>query len=932
MSKKKKKFIILDGNALIHRSFHALPTTLATKNGLITNAVYGFTSALLKAIFEFKPDYIALTLDKKEPTFRHKQYKEYKAKRIKAPQELYDQFPLVKKIAESFEIPIYEMSGFEADDLIGTIARETDGNVEKIIVTGDMDTLQLVNDHTKVYAMSRGILESALYGSKQVKERYGLDVDQLIDYKALRGDPSDNIPGVRGIGEKTATELLQKFGTLDEVYRYVETKKYDDDIIRPRVIELLKKYKKDAYLSKELGTIMVDVDMKFNLEEARFKDLNIEKITKTFQDLEFNSLLSRLNKITKTVNQEESIEDKFERNLKLFNYNLIDTEEKFNKFLVELKKPKEFAFDTETTDFDPIQAKLLGISFSWENKHAYYLQVKSQESKVKSLLDYKNDDEEKGLDVKLLKKIKPILEDKNIKKIGHNIKYDIQVMANYDIEVQGEIFDTRVASYILNPGLRGHSLDAVTLEHFDHEKIDKKDLFPDKKQPKEFAKIPIEKMYVYSCEDADFTFRLKKILGDKLKKQKLEELFEKIEMPLVQVLAKMERNGIKVNSDFLKNKSLDFGKRIESITDKCHKLAGINFNINSTQQLREVLFDKLQLPTEGIKKGKTGFSTAASELKKLEGVHPIIKIIQENRELQKLKNTYLDAIPKLINPDSGRVHTSFNQTATATGRLSSQNPNLQNIPVRTKEGREIRRAFVAEHGFKLLAIDYSQVELRLTASISGDKKMIKAFLDGADIHTQTAAEINKVSLDNVTSEMRRQAKAINFGVLYGQGPHGLSEVANISYAEAREFIDVYFSAFNGVKKFIDQIIEKAEEKGYVETLFGRRRYLSDINSNNPQIKKAAERMAINAPIQGTAADMIKIAMAKVQDKIDKGYEKEVKMLLQVHDELIFEVKENLVEKVSLEIKEIMEQVIKLKVPIVADVKAGDNWGEMEALN
>ncbi|MBT4277714.1 DNA polymerase I [Candidatus Falkowbacteria bacterium] len=932
MSKKKKKFIILDGNALIHRSFHALPTTLATKNGLITNAVYGFTSALLKAIFEFKPDYIALTLDKKEPTFRHKQYKEYKAKRIKAPQELYDQFPLVKKIAESFEIPIYEMSGFEADDLIGTIARETDGNVEKIIVTGDMDTLQLVNDHTKVYAMSRGILESALYGSKQVKERYGLDVDQLIDYKALRGDPSDNIPGVRGIGEKTATELLQKFGTLDEVYRYVETKKYDDDIIRPRVIELLKKYKKDAYLSKELGTIMVDVDMKFNLEEARFKDLNIEKITKTFQDLEFNSLLSRLNKITKTVNQEESIEDKFERNLKLFNYNLIDTEEKFNKFLVELKKQKEFAFDTETTDFDPIQAKLLGISFSWENKHAYYLQVKSQESKVKSLLDYKNDDEEKGLDVKLLKKIKPILEDKNIKKIGHNIKYDIQVMANYDIEVQGEIFDTRVASYILNPGLRGHSLDAVTLEHFDHEKIDKKDLFPDKKQPKEFAKIPIEKMYVYSCEDADFTFRLKKILGDKLKKQKLEELFEKIEMPLVQVLAKMERNGIKVNSDFLKNKSLDFGKRIESITDKCHKLAGINFNINSTQQLREVLFDKLQLPTEGIKKGKTGFSTAASELKKLEGVHPIIKIIQENRELQKLKNTYLDAIPKLINPDSGRVHTSFNQTATATGRLSSQNPNLQNIPVRTKEGREIRRAFVAEHGFKLLAIDYSQVELRLTASISGDKKMIKAFLDGADIHTQTAAEINKVSLDNVTSEMRRQAKAINFGVLYGQGPHGLSEVANISYAEAREFIDVYFSAFNGVKKFIDQIIEKAEEKGYVETLFGRRRYLSDINSNNPQIKKAAERMAINAPIQGTAADMIKIAMAKVQDKIDKGYEKEVKMLLQVHDELIFEVKENLVEKVSLEIKEIMEQVIKLKVPIVADVKAGDNWGEMEALN
>lgn len=932
MPDKKKKFIIFDGNAIIHRSFHALPQTLTTNDGTVVNAVYGFAAVLLKVLREFKPDYIVLTLDRKEPTFRHKEYKEYKAKRTRAPQELYDQIPLIKELSNAFDIPIFDKPGFEADDLIGTICKKIDGGIKKYIVTGDLDVLQLVDDNTFVYTMSRGVSQSVTYDKKAVLERYGLKPRQMIDYKALRGDPSDNIVGVPGVGEKTSIALIKEFVSLDKLYKYIESGKNEKEKkIKPRVLELLKKHKNDALLSKRLVTIITDAEINFKLNDARFHDLSVDKITDIFNKFEFKSLLPRLYEVTGSVAKNDNKKvDKFARNIKLFNYNLVDNKDKFYDFLEKLKKQKEFAFDTETTDFNPINPTLLGVSFSWSDKDAYYLQIKNKELKNNgNLFEVSKDDSNNGLDLSFLDELRPILEDKKIKKFGHNIKYDIQVLRYYGINVGGVEFDTRIASYLLNPGTRQHNLDVITFSYFNHVKIDKDDLFDDKKKGDDFGGIPVDRIFNYSCEDADFTYRLAKKLKEALKRQELYNLFYKVEVPLISVLVNMEKNGVKIDSEFLEKKSREYSNKIMDITKKVWKLAGIEFNLNSTKQLREVLFEKMQISSIGIKRGKTGLSTSADELEKLSKIHPIIGLIQKNRELEKLKNTYIDALPKLVNDSTGRIHTIFNQTVTATGRLSSTNPNLQNIPVRSSEGKEIRKAFIAEKGYKLLSLDYSQIELRLAASVSGDKKMIKAFKDGADIHKRTAAEINQVSRDKVTSDMRREAKAINFGILYGQGPHGLSRSADISYERAREFIDIYFGVFNGLKKYIDKTIEEARKNGYVETIWGRRRYLGDINSASSQIRKAAERMAINAPMQGAVADMIKTAMIKVQCLIDKKYgDGQVKMISQVHDELMFEVREDVINDVVLEVKRIMENIIELKVPVIVDSKVGDNWGEM----
>ncbi len=936
MSTAKQKLIIIDGNALIHRSFHALPPTLTTKKGELVNAVYGFTAVLLKAIREFKPDYVVLTLDKAAPTFRHIEYKEYKATRKKAPQSLYDQFDRIRQIAQAFNIPIYEKDGFEADDLIGTIAVKVDNNVEKIIVTGDLDTLQLVNDHVKVYTMRRGLTDSMIYDKKAVKQRYGLTPEQMIDYKSLRGDPSDNIPGVRGIGEKTAVELLQNFKTLENVYKNIDSKK-----IKDRIRGLLTEHKKDAIMSKKLATIKCDVKIKFNLEETRFADFDQEKAVKLFSELEFKSLLPRIKQLgSKATQQLEEIPDKFKRNEKMFKYHLIDDDKKFKKFLTKLKQQKEFAFDTETADTNSISAELLGVSFCWKTGEAYYLRFKIEDLRLKNnnLFNYKYEIQNPKFKTQnnWLEKLKPILEDEKIKKFGHNIKYDIKVLACYNINVQGAAIDTMIASYLLNPGTRQHNLDSLTFTEFGHQKITKEDLLGKGRDKIEFSDVPIDKLYNYSCEDADFTYRLAKKLLPELKKQKLDKLFHEIEMPLIKVLVDMETNGLKIDSKFLAKISRKVKKKIEQLEIKIHKQAGEKFNINSTQQLREILFEKLAIPTDGIAKTKTGLSTAADELAKLKNLHPIIKLIQEYRELAKLSTTYINALPKLVNPKTGRLHTSFNQTVTATGRLSSTEPNLQNIPIRTELGREIREAFIAGKGRKLLSLDYSQIELRLAAHMSGDKKMIKAFCNGADIHQMTAAEINQVAPEAVTREMRRQAKAINFGIIYGQGPHGLSQGADIPYWRAKEFIEQYFIVYKDVKKFIDKTIEQTRKKAHIETLFGRRRYLPEINSSITQIRKAAERMAVNTPLQGTAADMIKIAMIEVNSLISREFnanhrESDVKMLLQVHDELLFEVRNDKIEKVAKEIKEIMENVIKLKVPVVVDVKIGDNWRKMEKL-
>lgn len=921
---KKSRFMIIDGNALIHRSFHALPP-LTTKKGEIVNAVYGFTTVLMKALREFKPEFVALTLDRKEKTFRHEQFADYKATRVKAPDELYAQIPRVKEIAAGFNIPIFELAGFEADDLIGTLASKVDGEVEKIIVTGDMDTMQLVNDHTKVFTMKRGLTDSMIYDEKAVKDRYGLKPEQMVDFKALRGDPSDNIPGVKGIGEKTATELLQNFKTLDGVYKNIDSKK-----IKERVRELLVKYKKDAYMSQELATIKRDAKIDFDLESARFGEFDQEKLAELFNELEFKSLLPRLQSIKQESNKatrREDAEDKFARNLELFNYSLVNDDKSFSKFLNKLEKQKEFTFDTETSNFDPVSADLLGISFSWKAGEAYYLNIRSEKAKTKSdLFNYKNKVE---IENKWLEKLKPIFENEKIKKFGHNIKFDIEVMASQGIVVKNVAADSMVASYLLNPGSRQHNLDAVTFTELNFSKITKEDLLGKGREKIGFSEVAVEKLYNYSCEDADFTNRLIKKLLPELKRQKLEKLFKEIEMPLVEILAAMETDGIKVDAGYLKEIGCQVNKKIGQLEKKIHEQAGANFNINSTQQLREILFEKLAIPTLGISKTKTGLSTGADELAKLKGQHPIIEFIQEYRELTKLANTYIEALPELINKKTGRLHTSFNQTVTATGRLSSTEPNLQNIPARTELGREIRKAFVADKGYKLLSLDYSQIELRLAAHMSNDKKMIKAFKAGEDIHTATAAEINQVKLNEVTPTMRREAKAVNFGILYGQGPHGLSQGADIPYFRAKEFIDKYFSTYPDVKKFVDDSIELARGRGWAETMFGRKRFLPEINSSVMQVRKAAERMAINTPLQGTAADIIKIAMIKVKEMINKEYGENLKMLLQVHDELVFEVKNDLVEEAAEKIHAIMENVIKLKVPLAADAKFGDNWEEMK---
>ena len=938
MSKSQAKLIIIDGNALIHRSFHALPPTLRTKKGQLVNAVYGFTAFLLKSLNEFRPEYVILTLDKAGPTFRHETYADYKATRVKAPDELYEQIPLVKKVATAFNVPIFELSGYEADDLIGSICEQTkaDKKLQKIIITGDLDTLQLVDEKTKVYTMSRGLSDSVFYGDEEVKGRYGFRPDQLIDYKALRGDPSDNIPGVRGIGEKTAAELIINFGSLDKIYQAV---KRPHPQIKARTAELLLANRDNAYLSRELATINRQAPLKISLEEAKFPAFRLETVLNLFQELEFKSLLikvkelrDRSNNGRKASRSESKIEpnaspnskqsnrqiaasdktdndeNKFARNQKNFNYQLIDKPKKFALFLKKLKSQKSFALDTETDGLDPLKARLIGLSFSWEKGEAYFIPANKQR----------------------LDALQPILENPKIKKCGHNIKFDWRVLKKAGLKLSGIDFDTMIASYLLNPASRQHNLDSLAFTELGFEKINKLDLAAS--QPEQltlnFGALDLEKLSLYACEDADFTCRLAKILNPKIKKSGLSAVLKKIELPLIPILGTMEDNGIKTEARVLNKLEKEAAAKLQSLEKSIWHLAGEKFNINSTKQLKEILFERLAIPTDNIKKTKTGFSTAEDELQKMRGQHPIIPLLQDYRELSKLSNTYLQALPKIINPATGRVHTSFNQTIVATGRLSSSDPNLQNIPIKTSEGQKVRSAFRAEDGWQLVAFDYSQIELRLAAHMSDDKKMTAAFQAGQDIHVATAAAINGVKLSEVSPKMRREAKAINFGILYGQGPHGLSQGANIPYYAAQKFIEKYFQTYPGIKKMMENSIASAQKNSYVATLLGRRRWLPEINSAIPAVRKAAERMAINTPLQGTAADIIKLAMIKIADLI-ADREKEIKMLLQVHDELIFEIKQDKIENYSGKIKEIMENAFKLKVPVVVEQKTGSTWANLE---
>ena len=925
MKKISPKFIIIDGNALIHRSFHAIPPTLRTKDGRLVNAVYGFTSFILRAFLELRPEFVVLTLDRAVPTFRHKEYSEYKATRTKAPDELYEQIPIVKEVAKVLDIPIFEKDGFEADDLIGTLAKEakTATDWHSIIITGDMDTLQLIDKHTSVYTMSRGFSNSVLYGPDEVKARYGISPNQIVDYKALRGDTSDNIPGVKGIGDKGAVELLQNFKTLDGVYKAAEK---DSKKIKKRTKELLIADKEKAYLSQNLATIDCEVPIKINWDLFRLDSFNEEKAIKLFQELEFRSLLNKLKQV-KNLHQSLTNKkvDKCQRNKSQKKYHLISTEKGFATFLKNLKKQPAFAVDTETDGLNPLSAKLLGLSFCWKNNEAYYLHLDAHTPQNNDLFNYQQD---ALTEHAWLQQLKNILEDEKIKKYGHNLKFDWRVLKNNGVILRGIEFDTLIASYLLHPETRKHDLDSVSLRELQWEKISTEDLIGKGKNLLSFAQVPVEKMTQYSGEDVDCVWQLQSLLLSQLKKQKLDKLFFELEMPLLTVLAKMEERGINLDPKPLKVLSKKLEKRLNEISKKTYKLASTEFNLNSPKQLQVVLFETLELDKQGLKKTKTGISTADDELKKLRDQHEIIPLIQEYRELSKIQNTYVLALPELINKKDGRIHSNFNQSVAATGRLSSNNPNLQNIPTRSQEGREIRKAFTATKGYKLLSLDYSQIELRLAAHISQDKKMMAAFKNKEDIHTATAASINNVTLEEVSKKMRYEAKAINFGILYGQGPHGLSQGAGISYTEARDFINRYLEVYPGIKKMMAKFIVDAEKHAYAETLFKRRRPLPELNSEITMVRKAAERMAINMPIQGTAADMIKQAMLNIDDFL-QGKEKEIQLLIQVHDELIFEVKADKLNEYKEILKKLMTEALPLSIPVIVAASWGDNWADLK---
>ncbi|MFZ2193863.1 MAG: DNA polymerase I [Candidatus Moraniibacteriota bacterium] len=907
MSEKPKKLILIDGNAIIHRSYHALPP-FTTKKGELVNAVYGFASTVISIIAKFQPEYIIATFDLAGPTFRHLDYAEYKATRVKADEALYAQIPRVKEVVRAFGIPICEASGFEADDVIGTLtkkAEESTENLEIIIVTGDMDTLQLVSDKTKVYTMRRGLTDAVLYGKPEIFDRYSLLPEQLIDYKGLRGDPSDNIPGVKGIGEKTAIELLKTYGTLEGVYEHLGE-------IKKNLQEKLEHDRMMAIKSKELATISKGAPVELELEKSVTREYDKPTLLALFDELNFHSLKKRLGGVEKNAG-ETATENKTkkETGVKDFKFELV-SEKNADELLKNISEQSEIALKLKIVGETTLNAKLLGISVGYKAGRVAYF-----------------DCEDKAI----FSKIKTIIENPEIEKIGYDLKNDFKVLYKAGVSLAGEYFDILISSYLLNPG-RKVNLGELVSEYL-HEEME----MENKKGQLGLEIESPEEVLRKICSVSDYIFKLKKIHEEEIKKISeeqvknnnqakniLTEVFSKIEMPLIEVLGQMELWGIKLNTLIFKGISETITERLAKLEQSIYKLSGETFNIASPKQLSEVLFEKMKISTEGLKKGKTGvISTASAELEKLKGEHKIVEKIEEFREISKLKNTYLDTLPLMVDENS-HLHTTFNQAVTATGRLSSSEPNLQNIPIRTELGQLLRVAFVAEDGWKLISADYSQIDLRVVAHVSSDKKMIELFHAGEDIHRATAAEINKIPLSQVSDKIRRTAKELNFGVIYGMGTFGFASRTGISREDAKKFIDAYFEKFQGVATYMREIKEFAKTNGYVETEIGRRRYLPEINSPNFQVQSGAERMAINMPIQGLASDIMKIAMLKVHEEYKNN--PDVKMLLQIHDEIILEVKENVAKEISEKIKTILENAYTLRVPLVANVEIGDNWGEI----
>lgn len=909
-SDSRATLFLVDGSAIFYRAYFAfIRNPLINSRGENTSATFGYINSLLKIIRDENPDYLAVVFDTKAPTFRHEMYEDYKSTRAKMPDELVDQLPRIRQATEALNIPGFEFEGFEADDVIGTFAKR--GGAEGLrvwCVTGDKDFYQLVDDNIGIYTPGRGGDQATRLGREEVKEKFGVYPERVIDKLALMGDSSDNVPGIAGVGPKTADKLLDQFGSLDAVLEEVDQIKAKG--LRKKVTEGIE----SARLSRKLVTIDTDVPIELNLEALERHEIDYEKTKDLFLDLEFNALLKEVMPDSDSQNNGDSEEHNSNSVDLEVSYQAVSSIDELRQLVDSLRQAKEIAIDTETTSLVPLRADLVGISLCAEAGRAWYVPLGHTPEDAINLPR----DESLGL-------LRELLTDRNVQKFGQNIKYDLHVLRRAGLNIDPISFDTMLASYVIDPSSREHSLNFLALKHCDHKMQPISDLIGTGRKQVSFATVPIETAAPYAAEDADFTYRLRGLLAPTLVDLGMENLYYNVELPLIPVLADMEAAGVRVDVGFLADLSVVMDKKIDDLRARIWSEAGQEFNLNSTQQLAHILFDELGLPTRGKTAKKTGFSTGQRVLEELATLHELPRLILEYRQFTKLQNTYVDAIPVLVNPETGRVHTSFNQTVAATGRLSSTDPNLQNIPVRTEEGREIRRAFVArDDDHILLVADYSQIELRILAHYSEDPGLIRAFAEGKDIHTATAAAVYGVGLSDVTPEQRRAAKTANFAVIYGVSAYGLSMQSDLDMEGAKAFIDTYFRQYPGIQDYMERTKEQAREQGYVTTLLGRRRYLPEIKAKNFNVRQFAERTAINTPIQGTAADMIKVAMIRIHDRM-KGLKSG--MILQVHDELVFDVhREELDELRGLVVQE-MVKAMKLRVPIVVDTGLGDNWLE-----
>ncbi len=920
-----EKLFLLDAYALIYRAYYAfIKNPRINSKGFNTSAIMGFVNTLEDVLKKEQPTHIGIAFDPAGPTFRHEAYEQYKAQREETPEVIRLSVPIIKDIIRAYRIPILEVSGYEADDVIGTLATEAGRQgIRTYMMTPDKDYGQLVSDNVFMYRPKYGDKEFEVMGVEEVKAKFDIQSPaQVIDMLGLMGDTADNIPGCPGVGEKTAQKLIAQFGSIENLLDHTGELK---GAIKTKV----ETNREQILFSKFLATIKTDVPIALDMDGLKREEPDKDELKRIFEELEFRNLLERVlgtDKKTATPPPSaqgdlfgfftpESTEASENSNLTklddlVFDYQLIDTEEKEDQLLQNILTQSILSLDTETTGTDPIRAELVGMSFAYAENQAFYVPVPADRTEAQRIVD----------------KFKPVFENPQTLKVGQNIKYDMLVLANYGVEIQGPMFDTMIAHYVLQPELH-HGMDYLAEIYLHYETIKIEELIgPKGKNQKNMRDLDPINIYRYACEDADVTLKLKNVLEKELKQNDAEALFRDIEMPLVPVLAYMERNGVRIDTEALKETSRHFTARMNQIEEEVHRLAGVEFNIASPKQVGEVLFDRLKI-VDKPKKTKTGqYVTSEEVLESLKGKHEIVEKILEHRGLKKLLGTYIDALPQLINPQTGHIHTSFNQTVTATGRLSSSNPNLQNIPIRNEDGKEIRKAFIPDEGCEFFSADYSQIELRIMAHLSEDPHMIEAFRENQDIHAATAAKIYKEKLEDVTREQRSKAKTANFGIIYGISVFGLAERLNIDRKEAKELIDGYFENYPHVKEYMDKSIQSAREKGYIETIFRRRRYLPDINSRNAVVRGYAERNAINAPIQGSAADIIKVAMARIYRRFrEEGIRS--KMILQVHDELNFSVLPEEKEKVQQIVITEMESAYKMKVPLQADCGWGQNWLE-----